>query len=121
MEKKGPGKIAKDALKNLFKDPATTSYAGKGTIKVERGYRGRLQYDPTKCINCRLCMKDCPTGAITIINEGTKEEKKMKAVLNVGHCIFCCQCVDSCNKGSLTFSEDVDFANLNKDDLTVEL
>ena len=38
MEKKGPGKIARDALKNLFKDPATTSYAGKGTIKVERGY-----------------------------------------------------------------------------------
>lgn len=121
MEKKGPGKLSKEALKNLFENPTTTSYAGKGKINVERGYRGRLQYDPTKCINCRLCMKDCPTGAITIINEGTKEDKKMKAVLNVGHCIFCCQCVDSCNTGSLTFSQDVDFARLNKKDLTVEL
>jgi formate hydrogenlyase subunit 6/NADH:ubiquinone oxidoreductase subunit I len=121
MGKKGPGKIAFIAVKNLFCKPATTGYTGSGTPDVEKRYRGRLQYDPANCINCRLCMRDCPTGALKIINEGTKEDKKMKAVLNIGHCIFCCQCVDSCMKNCLSYSQNIDFANTNKEKLTVEL
>ncbi|MDP4132520.1 MAG: 4Fe-4S binding protein [Bacillota bacterium] len=121
MKKTGPGRITFRAIKNLFKKPATTSYAGKGKPCVEKKYRGRICYDKTDCINCGLCMRDCPTGALKIINEGTKEDKKLKAVLNVGHCIFCCQCVDSCMKKCLTYSQDIDFATTNKADLTVEL
>jgi len=119
--KVGPGKITLDALRNLIRTPATTSYVGESAPKVEKNIRGRIQYNPANCINCRLCMRDCPTGALTIINDGTKEERKMRAVLHVGHCIFCCQCVDSCMKKCLTYSQDIDFAKTNKDDLTVEL
>jgi formate hydrogenlyase subunit 6/NADH:ubiquinone oxidoreductase subunit I len=121
MAKIGPGKITLEALQNLFHKPATTSYLGNGQPDVESRYRGRIQYDPTNCVNCRLCMRDCPTGALKIINEGTKEDKKMKAVLNVGHCIFCCQCVDSCLKKCLSYSQDIDFAKTKKEDLTEEL
>lgn len=121
MEKKGPAKIMQDALKNMVNKPATTPYAGKGKPEVEKRYRGLLRYESSHCINCRMCMRDCPTGAITIINEGTKEDKKMKAVLNIGRCVFCCQCVDTCPKKCLSFSQDVDFASLNKKDLSVEL
>ena len=121
MKKAGPGRITFVALTNLFKKPATTSYIGKGAPDVENRYRGRIMYDPTDCINCRLCMRDCPTGALTIINEGTKEDKKMKAVLNVGKCIFCCQCVDSCVKKCLSCSQNIDCANMKKDDLTIDL
>ncbi len=121
MKKTGPAKISLEALSNLFKKPATTSYAGKEAPEVESGYRGRLEYEAGNCINCGLCMRDCPTGAIKIINEGTKEDKKMKAVLNIGRCIFCCQCVDTCPKKCLSYSQNIDFARTNKDDLTVEL
>lgn len=121
MKWTGPGRIAFEALGNLFKKPATISYVGKGEPTVEKGYRGRIVYDSSTCINCHICMRDCPTGAITIINEGTKEEKKMRAILNIGKCIFCCQCVDSCPKDSLSYSQNIDFATTNKDDLTVEL
>ena len=121
MRKTGPGRITFHAIKNIFQKPATTSYVGKGSPDVEKRYRGRLIYHADDCINCRLCMRDCPTGALKIINEGTKEDKKMKAVLNVDHCIFCCQCVDSCVKKCLSYSQDIDFACTDKDSLTVEL
>ncbi|HAZ18983.1 MAG TPA: hypothetical protein DCY75_02270, partial [Clostridiales bacterium] len=97
MSKQGPARITLHALKNLFQKPATTPYKGTCAPEVEQRYRGRIQYNPTRCTNCRLCMRDCPTGAITIINDGTKDDKQMRAVLNIGRCIFCCQCVDSCN------------------------
>lgn len=121
MGKTGPGKITREAIRNLFHKPATIAYLGTGTPDIGQRYRGRIQYDPANCVNCRLCMRDCPTGALTIINEGTRTERKMKAVLNIGHCIFCCQCVDSCAKKCLTYSQDIDFATTNKEDLTVEL
>ncbi len=121
MAKMRPGVITLEALTNLFQKPATTEYAGKGEPPLERNYHGRLLYDPTSCVDCKLCMKDCPTGAIEIINEGTRADKKMKALLDVGKCIFCCQCVDSCNKSSLSFSQIVDLASSQKEDLIIKL
>ncbi|MCE5196225.1 MAG: 4Fe-4S binding protein [Negativicutes bacterium] len=121
MAKMRPGVITLEALVNLFHKPATIAYAGKGAPQLERNFRGRINYNAPLCINCGMCMRDCPTDAIKIINEGSKEEKKMKAILDLGRCIFCCQCVDTCPKDSLTYSQNVDFASSKKEDLTVTL
>ena len=115
-----PGKILGKAVGNAFEKPATVAYP-KGEIQLTPKYRGRLNYDPKSCIGCNLCMRDCPTGAITIKNLGTKEDKNMHAYLNVGKCIFCCQCVDTCPKDCLSFSDDVLLAAFNRDDMSVEL
>lgn len=120
MMKNRPGKIVHMALGQIFKKPATIDYP-KGKMQVIAGYRGKLIFNPANCIGCNMCMRNCPANAITIVNDGTKEERKMRAYLNVGHCIFCCQCVDSCVKKCLSFSQDIDLANLKKEDLTVEL
>jgi ech hydrogenase subunit F len=120
-EHRRPGRITRVTVKNLFEKPATISYPTEASgPKIEKHYRGRLLYDPKDCINCRLCMHDCPTGALTIINDGTKEEKKMRAELNLSRCIFCCQCVDSCRRGCLSFSQKVDLAVMAKPALTVD-
>ncbi len=121
MKKTSPGRIALEAIKNLFKKPATTEYAGKGAPEVEKNYRGMLIYNPDDCISCGLCMRDCPTGAIKVTNEGTKEDKKMSATLDTGKCIFCCQCVYSCPKECLSYTQNIDFARTDKDGLTVDL
>ena len=115
-----PGGLAGLAILNLFRKPATQT-AQFGVEGIQKGYRGRLLYDPTTCINCVMCMRDCPTGAITIENHGTKEEKDMHAYLNVGRCIFCCQCADTCPKKCISFSSDVLLANFSRDDFKIEL
>jgi formate hydrogenlyase subunit 6/NADH:ubiquinone oxidoreductase subunit I len=113
-----PGRIVGMTLGNLFHEPATIKYPAVGEKPaVEKNYRGRLRYDSTSCVNCGLCMKDCPTGALKIINDGTREDKKMRAELNVSKCIFCCQCVDSCHKNCLSFSQDIDLSVMEKDKL----
>ena len=115
-----PGGLAGLAIKNLFQKPATQVHQF-GEDGIQKGYRGRLLYDPTTCINCVMCERDCPTGAITIKNAGTKEEKQMHAYLNLGRCVFCCQCVDTCPKKSLSFSSDVLLANFTRESLEIEL
>ena len=107
-------------LRGAFKKPATTTYFG-GDMQLDSRVRGLLKYDKTACVASGLCMKDCPTGAIKVVNEGTKDEKDMHAYLDTGKCIFCGQCADSCAKKCLSCSNNVDLAKLDKDGLTVEL
>ena len=119
-KKERPGGLAGLAILNLFRKPATqTAQFGLGGI--QKGYRGRLLYDPATCINCVMCMRDCPTGAITIENRGTKEQKDMHAYLDVGRCVFCCQCVDTCPKKCLSCSSVVLLAAFSQDNLKIEL
>jgi formate hydrogenlyase subunit 6/NADH:ubiquinone oxidoreductase subunit I len=120
MNKLWPGRIISMTIKNFFKKPATIAYP-KGEMDIVKNYRGKLLYDPANCTGCGLCVRDCPAGAIKIINEGTKENKDMKAILNWGHCIFCCQCVDSCPKKCLTNSQNIDLSSMNKDNLKGQL
>ncbi|HHV95044.1 MAG TPA: 4Fe-4S binding protein [Clostridiaceae bacterium] len=120
MIKQRIGKIINEAVKNFFRKPATISLA-KDKIQIVKNYRGKLVYDPANCTGCGMCVRNCPAAAITIVNEGTKEERKMKATLNVGHCIFCCQCVDSCPKKCLSYSQNIDLASFNKEELKMQL
>jgi formate hydrogenlyase subunit 6/NADH:ubiquinone oxidoreductase subunit I len=120
MSKSIPGRILNVAVKQVFNKPATISYPN-GEMQIVDKYRGRLIYDPANCVGCNMCVRYCPAGALKIKNEGTKEDRKMKAYLNVGHCIFCCQCVDTCPKKCISFSQDIDLSCLDKKDLTVQL
>lgn len=115
-----PGTLAGKAIRNAFSKPATIAYP-RGEADIPQGLRGRLVYDASRCINCTMCMRDCPTGAIAIENRGTKEAPEMHAFLNTGRCIFCCQCVDTCPKKCLWASNDVLLARLMRDALEIEL
>lgn len=120
MSIKLPGKIANMAVRTFFKKPATISYP-RGDLIIADNYRGKLTYDPTDCTNCKLCMRYCPSGAIEIINEGTKEDKKMAAILTLTRCMFCCQCVDTCPRDCLSYTQNIDLSSMSKDDLVVRL
>jgi formate hydrogenlyase subunit 6/NADH:ubiquinone oxidoreductase subunit I len=105
-----PGKIFPVALKQLFSKPATAAYPVGGKEQFPT-VRGRIVFDPDSCVGCTACMRDCPTGAITINKVG---EKQYKAVIDIDVCIFCSQCVTTCPRGSLIASPDFELAVLNR-------
>ena len=61
-------------------------------------------------------MRDCPTGAIEIrkINE-----KEFEAIIDLGRCIYCAQCVDSCFKKALEVTPEYELAQLDNTKLKV--
>ncbi|MDR1874686.1 MAG: 4Fe-4S binding protein [Synergistaceae bacterium] len=59
-------------------------------VPVGKRFRGRLSYDRSKCIGCRLCIKVCPANA----TEYLPGEKKI--VIHNDRCCFCAQCTEIC-------------------------
>jgi formate hydrogenlyase subunit 6/NADH:ubiquinone oxidoreductase subunit I len=112
---KTPGKIAGQLIQSIFKKPATINYPAQRSGMPE-GFRGKLKFNPQKCIGCKMCMRDCPTGAIEIIKVG---EKKFEAHINLGKCIYCGQCVDSCMKKALEITDEFELARLEPDQLKI--
>jgi len=111
------GRILPLALKSLFQKPATTKYP---FVKADppAGFRGKLAFDASKCIGCRLCVRDCPSKAIEIVDMG---DKKFKAVVRLDKCIYCAQCVDSCNKNALSVTREFELAAFDREKLKVDI
>ena len=111
------GKMLTEVLETFFKKPATNLYPYE-KLKMADKYRGKLTFDPAKCTGCKLCMKDCPAGAIEIKK---REDGTFQAKIDLDKCIYCGQCVDSCFKKALEMSEDIELAQLDKKKLKLDI
>jgi ferredoxin len=69
----------------IFKDKRTFTLRDPNLVNA---YLERSSYmvDPQVCIGCRLCIKPCPTGAITMF--------KGKALIDPAKCIECGICIE---------------------------
>lgn len=117
--KKYPGKITGFAMKHLAKKPATIAYPA-GKLIIDPNYRGRIKFDSTNCIGCKMCSRDCPAKAVTVERVGDPADKKFALTFDWGRCIYCAQCVDSCPKKCLSTTPDIELASLDRAALKVK-
>ncbi|HSM23767.1 MAG TPA: 4Fe-4S binding protein [Anaerolineaceae bacterium] len=96
------GVLLGDLVKSLFKKPATQDYPFT-KLKAPERLRGKLVYDPEKCIGCMLCIKDCPSDAIELITVD-KANKRFALRYHADRCVFCSQCVENCRFKCLSMS-----------------
>jgi formate hydrogenlyase subunit 6/NADH:ubiquinone oxidoreductase subunit I len=110
-----PGKILRTVLKSIFKKPATEDYP-RDRSGMPKGFRGKLKFYPEKCIGCKMCMRDCPSAAITITEVAPKQ---FDCEINLAKCIYCAQCVDTCPKKALEATEEFELAQIDSAKLKV--
>lgn len=125
--KKTPGRALFEALRQLFKEPATSSYPFS-KAKLQPKFRGRIDFESEKCIGCKMCVRVCPAKAIEIVLSADQPaapapvegqapapvKKKFDCVMNLDRCVYCSQCVEVCPKKALISTNDFELAQLDR-------
>jgi formate hydrogenlyase subunit 6/NADH:ubiquinone oxidoreductase subunit I len=110
---KWPGAMVGEVLRHVTKKPATVLYPVE-VVQMPENFRGKIVFSPERCSGCNLCMKDCPSNAITINKVGNK---RYEAVFDLDRCIYCAQCVDTCNRDALVATKEYELASLSRSSL----
>ena len=110
----------KEALSGLFSKSSCAMYPVVPSPAADR-YRGRIAYDPTKCIGCGMCERVCAGGAISRTVEHIDDETGDKVTLtfNLGSCTFCAHCSEFCTHHAITLTDDYHMIATKDEDLIV--
>ena len=110
---------AGNALKDFFSKPSTERYP-KVKKEAPEGYRGKISYDPEKCIACGMCIRVCSPGAITMTKgEKSDEGQLIEMSFNMGSCTFCQMCADFCPKKAIKLTNEYSMVATDKNELVV--
>ena len=122
--------IFKRAVAHIFTKPATTKYP---FVKPDlpAGSRGKMVYEIKDCnvvdlgcgpdfrldikamrgSSCHVCQRDCPAGAIEIVEV---EPGKLRPQIDLNRCVFCYQCVETCPRDAIKQSDLYELATTDR-------
>ena len=109
------GAMLESVLGSLFRKPATMRYPFE-KFHMPADFRGQPKFHSEKCTGCRLCIRDCPSQAITITKIG---EKKFEASIDLGKCVYCAQCAETYPRKVIDISTDFELTQLDRGKLKV--
>jgi Ni,Fe-hydrogenase III small subunit/ferredoxin len=90
----------------------TASYPDEPASKRPDRFRGLPVLDASKCPEgCQACTEACPTDAISAADGQLR--------LDMGRCLFCVDCLQSCPEGAVGYSDDYRLAARTRDDLVL--
>ena len=115
IHQRRPGRMILSVLGSLFKKPATIAYPYQ-KFSMPAHFRGQPKFASEKCTGCRLCIRDCPSQAITITKVG---DRKFEASIDLGKCVYCAQCEETCPRKVITISTDFELAQTDRGMLKV--
>ncbi|MEZ0394764.1 MAG: 4Fe-4S binding protein [Desulfurococcaceae archaeon] len=90
----------------------TRRYPLEGPL-VTPSFRGKVSFDPTKCIGCGACANACPSNAVVVVID----ERSSRLTYFAGRCIFCWRCVEVCPTGAAQGTRDFELATDDLSDL----
>lgn len=114
--------FVKQAVKQLFSKPSCDMYPFVPS-QAAPNYRGRIAYDPNKCVGCGMCVRVCAGKAITLTREPAEIDGKtgenITLRFDLGSCTFCNTCADFCNDHAITLTDDYHMVATQEEDLIV--
>ena len=106
------------ALSNLFHKPSTEVFPNPADEGLGN-YRGRISFDPEKCVDCGKCISVCAPIAITRTEEEAEGGKYITRTFDLTSCTFCGTCQDFCDEGSIKLTKDYHMVATDTNDLKV--
>ncbi|MBU0591923.1 4Fe-4S binding protein [Candidatus Micrarchaeota archaeon] len=106
--------MIKKVIQNIFFKSFTLKYP-KEKANVSINFRGTIHVDQKKCIACKLCEINCPTGAIIV------DPKKKYSVVDRDLCILCGLCAEVCPVNVIWFSNNCENAEKKRTEFAKQL
>lgn len=116
--------------KEFFTKKVTEEYPdNRDTLQISPRFRGRLVMpEPEKCIACGICQINCQNDTINVVTESVTDEetgKKRKVLVryeyDLGACMFCQLCVNTCPRDAIRFSTEFENAVYDRNHLKLVL
>jgi len=107
-------RILKEAIRSVFKGPYTTDFPYVPHRPPE-SFRGKPEFNESKCVGCGACCQVCPSGALSYQDLIENDKAKRKLVLRLDLCIFCGQCQANCiTEDGIILTNEFDLATTGK-------
>ncbi len=98
--------------KSIATGIVTTSYPGQ-PAQVSEHFRGRPNFDFERWTDARPAAELCPTGAISLREEGDSR----RVAVDYGLCVFCGLCAEASPGGAVQITQDFEMARADRANL----